>query len=738
MNKTGLIWALSIIALLAGVIAVAVFFLYSDQGEADVAEETGAAVDASAAVSLYPITPAIPSDAAMLVCFESADDCIDLVTDSTSVFGTMLCGTGKRGIREFLSILKNVRHPDGNMAVSLHFSGDLVPLIAVSSPNESETIWSFIHAADSARLSSAIVGKEEAPEISGNHSILLVSPSETLVNAARRNLSEGTSVLDKQGFPDVAIKAGGADAFFVSSDYLGKLFGAYFNRDIARTSNFFTTLADWLAFTMDGRNEKRMRMNAVASYNSNPAYFLNVPYAGETGVASVLPANTVYYLDIPVSEWYFSAYQRYMDAHKLLGKYRSDNFEHKSSVGMSSEKWLERLDVREVAKAVLADGSPILLIRPGKEDADIILRNTGISSMRDYKPAVLPYVWKGYAKSEMGDFLSVEDESHFVWYKGWMIIGSAASLEGYANGTLPGENLKSVLGANGIRVVEKSKFSSFWKVGELADLLFRPVLASAFKDAVSGVSMEALMVVMNGDKATINMERIPVVKAADHTVMSRDTVVTVPEGPFKVMNSGTGRMNLFSQTSNNALTLKEENGKGIWSVPFGSRICGAAETVDYYANGKLQILFASGSKLYLIDRLGRFVKDFPSELGKEVLLGPAVYDFSGAKGYTVMILHKDNTIGMYDLHGKLRSGWQEISVEGETIKKLPELLEVNGIRYWVVRTSECTRIYGFEGGEQLTSATGDKRLRPDAVIEVSAKGSLTAVCLDGKTRTIRL
>ncbi|MBO4761046.1 MAG: hypothetical protein J5520_04775, partial [Bacteroidales bacterium] len=274
--------------------------------------------------------------------------------------------------------------------------------------------------------------------------------------------------------------------------------------------------------------------------------------------------------------------------------------------------------------------------------------------------------------------------------------------------------------------------------GELADLLFRPVLASAFKDAVSGVSMEALMVVMNGDKATINMERIPVVKAADHTVLSRDTVVTVPEGPFKVMNSGTGRMNLFSQTSNNALTLKEENGKGIWSVPFGSRICGAAETVDYYANGKLQILFASGSKLYLIDRLGRFVKDFPSELGKEVLLGPAVYDFSGAKGYTVMILHKDNTIGMYDLHGKLRSGWQEISVEGETIKKLPELLEVNGIRYWVVRTSECTRIYGFEGGEQLTSATGDKRLRPDAVIEVSAKGSLTAVCLDGKTRTIRL
>ncbi|MBO7365332.1 MAG: hypothetical protein J6U28_01365 [Bacteroidales bacterium] len=739
MNKTGLIWALSVIALLVGVIAGAVFFLYSGNGDERKEEgEQSVTVDLNAAVSAYPICPAVPSDAAMLVCFNSMDEGIDLLTDSTSIFGTLMCGTGKRGIQDFLRILDSGRHPSGYMAVSLHYSGDLVPLIAVSSQNDSpETVYSFITAADSARLYSAIVEKDETSELLGNKAILLASPSETIVDAARRHISNGTSVLDKQGFPDVAVKAGGTDAFFVSSDYLGKLFGSFFTKEMQHASTFFTTLADWTCFTLDGRNERRSRMNAVASYTNNPAYFLNVPSPGETGVAGLLPSNTVFFMDVPVSEWYFNAYHRYMDAHKLLGKYHSDNYGHKTAMGISSDAWLKRLDIREVAKAVLPDGSAMLLIRPGKEDSDIILRNTGVSSMREYKTSVLPYVWKGFVKSEVGDFMTIQDESHFVWYKGWMIIGKAETLQGYVDGSMTGETLKASLGANGIRLADKSGLTVFWKVGELSDILFRPKLASSFKQTVSSVAMESAVLVLNNGRATINIERIPVMKTADNTVISRDTLVTVPAGPFKVKNCATGRINLFGQAPNKSLTLKEENGTTLWSVPFSKPICGAAEAIDYYANGKLQFLFAAGSKLYLIDRLGRFVKGFPCELGKEVLLGPSVYDFTGANGYTVMILHKDNSIGMYDLHGQLRSGWQGISVEGETIKKLPELLEVNGIRYWVVRTSECTRIYSFEGGEQLTHGSGDKRIRPDAIIEISAKGTLSAVCLDGKTRNIR-
>jgi uncharacterized membrane protein len=203
------------------------------------------------------------------------------------------------------------------------------------------------------------------------------------------------------------------------------------------------------------------------------------------------------------------------------------------------------------------------------------------------------------------------------------------------------------------------------------------------------------------------------------------------------MNSGTGRMNLFYQQSNGAICLKEEDGKVIWGVPFKKTLCGTAHTIDYFANGKLQILFAAGSELYLIDRLGRFVNGFPVDLGKEIVLGPDVYDFNGVNSYNVLVLHKDNTVDMYNLHGKKPDSWQGITCD-ETIKSLPEKIVVGTNSFWVVRTSIQTLIYPFYGGEPLNSFEGDEMILPTAAVKVKNATTLEAECYDGKIRTIKI
>ena len=73
----------------------------------------------------------------------------------------------------------------------------------------------------------------------------------------------------------------------------------------------------------------------------------------------------------------------------------------------------------------------------------------------------------------------------------------------------------------------------------------------------------------------------------------------------------------------------------------------------------------------------------------------------------------------------------------ETVKNLPELLELRSKRYWVVRTSIQTLIYPFEGGEPLLKAEGGKMLKPDALLTPTSKG-VSAECYDGKTREIKL
>ena len=176
--------------------------------------------------------------------------------------------------------------------------------------------------------------------------------------------------------------------------------------------------------------------------------------------------------------------------------------------------------------------------------------------------------------------------------------------------------------------------------------------------------------------------------------------VAVPEGPWEVKNAATGKICLFGQKEDMSLYL-EQDGKTLWSQPFkGGKLCGNAAAVDYYNNGKLQYAFAAGSKIYLYDRLGRPVKGFPTELGKEILLGPAVYDFNGLKRYNILVLHADNSIQMYNFKGVRPDKWKGIA-PGAKILSLPELITEGKNSFWLVRTAAGEEKWPFYGGEKL-------------------------------------
>ena len=76
------------------------------------------------------------------------------------------------------------------------------------------------------------------------------------------------------------------------------------------------------------------------------------------------------------------------------------------------------------------------------------------------------------------------------------------------------------------------------------------------------------------------------------------------------------------QNADNSLSLLDHNGKSLWKIAFPGPIVGNVEQIDIYSNLKIQYLIAEGSKLHLIDRLGREVKNFPLALGSKALSGP--------------------------------------------------------------------------------------------------------------------
>ena len=128
---------------------------------------------------------------------------------------------------------------------------------------------------------------------------------------------------------------------------------------------------------------------------------------------------------------------------------------------------------------------------------------------------------------------------------------------------------------------------------------------------------------------------------------------------------------------------------------------------------------------------------FPLSLDKEVLLGPDIYDFNGAKKYNVMVLHKDNIVEMYNLKGQKPASWKGIT-SSETIKDLPQRLIVGGNTFWVVRTSIQTLIFPFYGGEPLTVFTGNQMIRPDSAVKAVDATTVDFTCYDGKVRTLKI
>lgn len=112
--------------------------------------------------------------------------------------------------------------------------------------------------------------------------------------------------------------------------------------------------------------------------------------------------------------------------------------------------------------------------------------------------------------------------------------------------------------------------------------------------------------------------------------------VNVPEGPFRVKNTGTGKVNTISQNKDNSIVLKDENGKELWKKALGAKLCGMIGEVDFYRNGKIQFLMVEGSKVHLIDRLGKEVEGFPMTLQSKGILGPEKVSVKGTNYWKVL------------------------------------------------------------------------------------------------------
>ncbi len=168
--------------------------------------------------------------------------------------------------------------------------------------------------------------------------------------------------------------------------------------------------------------------------------------------------------------------------------------------------------------------------------------------------------------------------------------------------------------------------------------------------------------------------------------------------PQFLKNHINNKYDLAVQDEDNRLYLLDYNGKVLWTKMLDGPIMGNITQVDGFKNRKLQMVFNTRNKLYLLDRLGRDVENFPVSLPEAATAPVGVFNYDFARNYRLVIPSGKKLLN-YDIEGKEVKGWNFEPVGSEIVSQ-PQHFSVARKDVIVVETADGRLLQLNRRGEQ--------------------------------------
>ena len=121
--------------------------------------------------------------------------------------------------------------------------------------------------------------------------------------------------------------------------------------------------------------------------------------------------------------------------------------------------------------------------------------------------------------------------------------------------------------------------------------------------------------------------------------------------PVFVTNHRTKEKEILTQDIENNLYLISNKGVVLWKRKLSGRVLGSVKQVDLYRNGRLQLVFSTPNRVYIINRNGKNVDGFPLKFKDEITQPLAVFDYDKQRNYRFLIT-QNTTLLMCDSKGK--------------------------------------------------------------------------------------
>jgi len=508
--------------------------------------------------------------------------------------------------------------------------------------------------------------------------LLLISPELDLLTASVETYSGNQNFSFEDDFGQVEKTVGKkVDArIFIHYRYFAEMLKTFSNPGQYAALDWFSGFASWTEVDLMLKNSELL-MSGFTSFSGDSLTFLHSMKAQspqENGVYNLCPFNTSMLLRLGYSD--FAAQFKggaNANSQKLLNLIGSE-----AAVGFSG---VNSTEFEESAFAVVK-------FKHGQK-AESVLKNIARQSKgaKTYKfnsYIVYQINDKALLSGLFGRAFSAITKNYFLFVGDYAIFANSKQvlvnmMRMYDTGkTLDlNDNFKKFAD----NLSSAGNVSLYLKPRDLTTMFYEFVgkqttlALLADKDAVNDIQGVSFQFVNEGNLAYSNFY-IKMGKTRSEENLSLWKIELGDEivgKPALVKNHNTNKFMVLAFDKSSNMYLIDTDGQLLWKKRIDGPPQSEIHQVDYYKNGKIQYLFNTRDFIYLIDRKGNFVKNYPKKLNPASTNGISVFDYNRKKDYRLLLAQANKKVSNYNLNGSRVKGWKEphtADIVNEPVKRV--------------------------------------------------------------------
>lgn len=539
-----------------------------------------------------------------------------------------------------------------------------------------------------------------------NNGLVLISQSELLVESSLRQLKSKEDWTAAADFQEIRKTVGNSSSInvFINFKRISNLFKPIFDPSEYRRVTKLEKQSKWGELDVD-ISEDGILFNGFFSGRQDGvySYLLSEAEPLKSDLIDVLPSKTRAYLSFAfndgaeIVERLNNYYESSVDVDKQNLRLRTGLLEDKIDVNSYFFNHLSgrfALAFSDYDHQNYTNNGCLIFEIKSQSQLKASLNNLAktISGKKTevhhvYKPdgALSFDIYKGLPKDILGcyfgPFLPKTPKKYYTIYEDYFVFADAIkTLEQFIYSNL----LKETLVNSKVHQNYLENFSMrdnvffFCETAHLASFLegsMSPLFAHLATDKKEALdNFYALGCQLSGTGSmiysTMYLQHLPTRASEPHTIWQSLLDTTAIMKPCLVKNHYTKEREVLVQDASNNLYLLSNSGRVLWKRPLDEPIIGSVEQIDYYKNNKLQYLFNTRNKIYILDRNGNYVANFPVHLPSPSTNPVALVDYDENKNYRFFIACENNKVYLYNSKGNVVPGWVFKGSEGKVTQEI--------------------------------------------------------------------